>query len=285
MIRKINENEFEKYIDFAYALAMDLSHASFPIFTDGVKTKEYFYEVSKRGITRENHEILLFEKSGVIEGWIHYYYISEDKYLSVNNLLIQMGYAEALRELLEYWKANFQGYTWHMYFPKENQDAISFMEENGFSKKSMENVDVLLFNDYTIKCEPENVVQIGLENFVTFSDIHTQFENDMYWTSDRIAETMEEWEIFAYIHGEKCVGVLYHNGKGEDDLEIFGIDMLEGSFEKEVIESLLVACLNKAKKNGAKSMYFFNEDKTMHEIAIDEGFKGITVAYYFSEKV
>lgn len=137
-------------------------------------------------------------------------------------------------------KTNFQGYTWHMYFPKENQDAISFMEGNGFSKKSMENVDVLLFNDYTIKCEPENVVQIGLENFVTFSDIHTKFENDMYWTNERIAETMEEWEIFAYIHGEKCVGVLYHNGKGEDDLEIFGIDMLEGSFEKEVTENLLV---------------------------------------------
>ena len=82
MLRKINENEFEKYIDFAYDLALDLSKSAFPIYTDGVKDKTYFYEVAKRGIERVHHEILLFEKDGVIEGWIHCNYYEDDASIS-----------------------------------------------------------------------------------------------------------------------------------------------------------------------------------------------------------
>ena len=125
MLRKINENEFEKYIDFAYDLALDLSKSAFPIYTDGVKDKTYFYEVAKRGIERVHHEILLFEKDGVVEGWIHYYYLDEDKYIGVNTILVRNGYAD----------------------------------------QGQEYVNVRLFDNYIVQQDSKKVISVGKENF------------------------------------------------------------------------------------------------------------------------
>ena len=165
MLRKINENEFEKYIDFAYDLALDLSKSAFPIYTDGVKDKTYFYEVAKRGIERAHHEILLFEKDGVVEGWIHYYYLEEDKYIGVNTILVRNGYADALEELFAYWKNRFTGYSWNMYLPDENQEALFFMRERGYADQGQEYVNVLLFDDYIVQQDSKKVISVGKDNF------------------------------------------------------------------------------------------------------------------------
>lgn len=285
MIRNLNENEFEQYIDFAYHLVLDLSKSSFPIYTDGVKDKESFYEVARRGIERKHHEILLFEKDDVVEGWIHYYYLEEDKYLGVNTILINNGYAQALAELLDYWKNKFAGYSWNMYLPEENQEAISFLKEQGYGDRGQEYVNVLLFEDYIVQQNYKNVILVDKKNFELFRSVHSQFEDDMYWTSEKIEKHIENWEIFAYAEEEKCLGAVYYNGKGEEDLEIFGIDVLDSLYKNDVIENVLICCLNHAKKSGAKSMYFFNEDTFTQELAIKVGFQCKTVAHYFSEEL
>ena len=285
MLRKINENEFEKYIDFAYDLALDLSKSAFPIYTDGVKDKTYFYEVAKRGIERVHHEILLFEKDGVVEGWIHYYYLDEDKYIGVNTILVRNGYVDALEELFAYWKNRFTGYSWNMYLPDENQEALFFMRERGYADQGQEYVNVLLFDNYIVQQDSKKVISVGKDNFELFCSVHSQFETDMYWTSERIEKHMEDWEIFAYVKDEKCLGAVYYNGKGEKDLEIFGIDVIDSCEKNAVIEKLLISCLNHAKRNGAKSMYFFNEDAFTQELVVKVGFDCKTVAHYFLEEL
>lgn len=285
MLRNLKENEFKEYIDFAYSLAMNLSKSAFPIYMDGVKDKEAFYEVAKRGLERKHHEILLFEMDGEVEGWIHYYYLEEDKYLGANSILINNGYAQALAELLYYWKNKFVGYSWNMYFPEENREALSFFEKQGYVDQGQEYVNVLLFENYTVHQDSKNVIIVDKENFELFRIVHSQFETDMYWTSDRIEKHGEEWEIFAYVEDEKCLGAVYCNGKGEEDLEIFGIDVLDSLYKNNVIENLLICCLNHAKKNDAKSMYFFNENAFTQELAVKVGFKCKTVAHYFSEEL
>lgn len=285
MLRNLEENEFERYIDFAYELAKDLSKSAFPIYTDGVKDKKYFYEVAKRGIEREHHKILLFENDNVVEGWIHYYYLEEDKYLGVNTILIRNGYTDALAELLAYWKNKFTGYSWNMYLPEENQEALSFMKDQGFLDQGKEYVNVLLFGDYEVRQDSKKVVSVGQKNFELFRTVHSLFEEDMYWRSERIEKHMEEWEIFAYVEDGKCLGTVYYNGKGEEDLEIFGIDIIDGCDRDIVIENLLISCLNHAKRCGAKSMYFFNEEAFTQALALKVGFNCKTVAHYFSEEL
>lgn len=276
MLRKISHNEFERYAEYAYSLAMDLSCSGFPVYTDGVKTRETFYNRSKKGLERANEEILLYEKDGEVQGWIHYYFLEEDKYIGVCSMLIKTGYGHALEELLEYWRIRLRGYTWSLYFPEENTDAITYLKEYGHQEIGQEIVEVLLFEDYTPAAESTAVISVNADNYEIFQEIHNKYDKDMYWTSQRILECLDEWEIFAYLENNECRGVIYHNGKGQDNLEIFGIDCGVPS----VAEALLVSCLNKAKAEKAKSMYFFTEE-AYRDMAEKTGFHCVTVAHYF----
>lgn len=279
MLRNLQPTEFDQYVDFAYDLALDLSQASFPIYNDGVKTKEYFIERSKKGMERDNEEILLYEEDGVVKGWIHYNFIEEDAYIGANNILVQDDYVKALDELLTYWEEKYPGYEWNLYFPEENEETITFLEESGCEDLEQSIVDILLFENYQRQPGSENVISITKDNFEMFRKLHASVEDEMFWTSDKILEDLDHWEIFAYQEDGECIAALYHNGKGDKDLEIFGID---GEVDDEILEALLTACLNKGKVNGARSMYFFNDEQT-HEIARKLGFYCATVAHFFSE--
>ncbi len=302
MLRKIKAYEFDRYAEFAYRLAMEPACSGFPLYTDGIKTKEDFLERSRRGLCREEEELLLFEREGNVQGWVHYYVIKEDCYIGICSLLIGDGQESALEELMAYWKQRFPGYEWSMYFPEENRAALSFMSRRGYRDKGKEAVNVLLFKEYQTREESGFVFPVGRENFDLFRKIHAGFEAEMYWTSDRIWEDLENWEIFAYVIPEEekvsgdtavdpapvkagkgcCKGVIYYNRQTSKDLEIFGIDVpdLLGG----VVEALLIACLNKAKEAHAESMYFFNE-RFPNEIPEGLGFRRITTAHYFEENL
>jgi len=53
MLIKLKEQDFDKYIDFAYALALDLTKSGYPTYTDGIKTREDFIRQSRRAFTNE----------------------------------------------------------------------------------------------------------------------------------------------------------------------------------------------------------------------------------------
>jgi hypothetical protein len=88
---------------------------------------------------------------------------------------------------------------------------------------------------------------------------------------------MDSWEIFVLPNE----GAIYYNGKGRSNLEIFGIDICKKEFSIDISKSLLISCLNHAKKSNGKSMYFFTEPN-MKEIVESLGFHFITVAHFFS---
>ena len=83
MLRIPTANEFEEYSERAYVLALDPSRSSFPSYADGIKTKEDFLAIAKRGFESENEEIYIFEHGGEMRGWIHFYVMKEDKYISL----------------------------------------------------------------------------------------------------------------------------------------------------------------------------------------------------------
>lgn len=282
MLKRLEPDKFEEYVDFVYELAMDLSKSSFPIYTDGIKTKEIFVNVSKKAFVNESEEILLFEQNGIIEGWIHYFVIEEDYYIRPLSILVRNGYAQALEELLEYWDEYFPTYEWDVYFPDENKEALTFMKQKGYVEEQ-EVVDVLLFKNYEIKEETKKVITINRHNFEIFRGLHSCLDDEMYWSCDKIFNTIDDWSIYAYMDRGNCLGSIYYNGKTRKDLEIFGIDGPKGHCETKVIESLLISCLNEAKMTGAKSMYFFN-DKETHKVVKEMGFTCATIAHYFCKK-
>ena len=132
MLRTCTIDEFNRYADFAYELALDLTKSGYPTYCDGVKTREMFMERSLKAFERETEEILLFEIDGKVEGLIHPYWIPEDHYLDTCLFLTNRETEQVLSEFLEYAGKNFSGYDLFLGFPAENQAAIDFLVRNGF---------------------------------------------------------------------------------------------------------------------------------------------------------
>ncbi len=162
MLRKLQTREFQELSEFVYDLSLDLSRTSFPVYTDGIKTKQQFLKRSEDGLHRSDEEVLIFEKDGNTEGWIHYYVIPADKYLGICSMSIRSGYAEAFDELLAYWKEKYPQHRFSLYFPEENHEIMDYMPAHGFQDRSQEVVDVLLFRNYELQHESKNVTRIGI---------------------------------------------------------------------------------------------------------------------------
>lgn len=48
MLRICTEQEYIKYADFVYGLALDQSKSGYPTYCDGIKTKEMFLDRSRK---------------------------------------------------------------------------------------------------------------------------------------------------------------------------------------------------------------------------------------------
>ena len=117
----------------------------------------------------------------------------------------------------------------------------------------------------------ELVTAVNKENFADFRYVHAQMEEDTYWTCDRIFEKIDAWKIFAYYENDMPTGAIFLSG-ANDYLEIYGIEFVEGKYNKESFTALMVAALNEGKKSGAKYLTFFSdaEDQTPERQAIIE---------------
>ena len=81
MLRLLQESEFDRYIGFAYELALDPARSGYPVYYDGMKTKEDFINRTRKSLERPGEDILLFEVDGEAEGVIAFEHQERERYL------------------------------------------------------------------------------------------------------------------------------------------------------------------------------------------------------------
>lgn len=271
MLRSLNENEFDRYIDFAYELALDPTRSGYPTYTDGIKTKADFIEASKRALADARDGILLYERDGKVCGWIRYFTEPDEKYLQTAAFNIEIGTRDALHDFIAFARERFPGFDLHLGFPEENSEAVSELESLGFERIEESCNNALDYENYELRPEDEHVIEITRENYPLFATLHTQDEDYMYWTAKRILAKLDDWKIFAYVEGGKALGAVYFRSFPELS-EIFGIDFEGGVYSGEMFRLLLASALNYDKKHGAKHMVFFCEEQEQSD-AIAAGFR------------
>ena len=274
MLRSCTEQEFKQYADFVYELALDPSRSSYPTYTDGIKTKEMFLERAQSAFSKATEEILLFEYEETVEGWIHYYFIPEDHYLSAVTFNIQTHMKQALQEFLEFVQIRFKGYELYLGFPTDNKNAVDFLSNHEFESIEDDFNNTAFLEKYEPIPISDSVILITKENFNYFRTLHRTFEQDMYWNSDRIYAALDKWIIFVKLRQDEVLGSVYLIDCDDDWFEIFGIDMKDEIFDSEVFYELLGKALNTAKERNGKYMTFFCEKEQL-EIVKKLGFQCI----------
>lgn len=266
MLRIPTANEFEEYSERAYVLALDPSRSSFPSYADGIKTKEDFLAIAKRGFESENEEIYIFEHGGEMRGWIHFYVLTEDKYIGIEAFETDGFEKEQFAEFVALLKEKYTGYEVTAGFPSQNERAVSAAIENGFEIIEESAVNILFFSDYEPQSESGRVEPLTKKNLAVFAKLHDKVE--MYWNTKRLTEAYfdgDKWRIYLTEKDGKAAAIYFVYA--ENIAEIFGLDFSDG-FDGTAAEELLTAALNEAKKNvSAKAMYWFTEDERETQLA------------------
>ena len=266
MLVKATKKDIERHMEFAYSLAMDQTKSGYPLWSDGVSTKEEFAERVWKSYESEDRDILLFVVDGVTEGWIQFFYIAEDRYLQTNGFLINSHTERALTEFLEYAHGRFPGYDLYLGFPKRNTDAISALQKRNCRLIQECYHDIYIFDGADIHTETEGIVRVTESNFSEFRKIH-QTDPETYWNSERIFQALDEWLIYLLYRENIAVGyICVKNG------DIVSLGYGDNTFDKSAYKSLVTVILRDLQAAGYKKLIFFNDDEESQSAALELGF-------------
>lgn len=260
MLRKCSKDEFKQYADFAYQLATNKEKSSYPTYCDGIKTKEMFLNGTNKAFERDNEEVLLFIQDGKVEGLIHYYWLSEDKYVGINSFNINNFTKTAISEFLSLLKTRFLGYELYMGFPVDNNLAIDFFNSHGYECIEDDYNNIAYLEEIDNIKDSTNLIHINEANYDKFKMLHDQIDGDMYWNSERIFADLKNWNIYVYEKDDSLIAAIYYMDEKDDWYEIFGIDMNNNKFNHEAFKTLLNKVLLDVKNNGGKILSFFCEE-------------------------
>lgn len=271
MILECSRTDFEKYVDFAFELALDLSKSGYPTYRDGIKTKAMFAERLLKAFDREDEQMLLFVYNGAVQGLIHYYWIPDDHYLQTNAFCINEATEQALSEFLSFVGERFNGYDVLLGFPAENQKAVDYLSGRGFECIEDDFNNTAFLDKCTPVPESNEIIQINHENYDSFRILHNQNEGDMYWNSDRIGEDLDNWIILLKETEGKPQGAVYYTDADDGWYEIFGIDIDRDQYDPELFRELLNAAIADTRRRGGRYITFFC-DKEYEETTLECGF-------------
>lgn len=257
MLIPLTQSDFEKYVDFAYGLALDLTRSSYPTYCDGIKTKADFIARAKTSIERPDEDILLFADDGVVEGWISFWCQQTEHYLSVNGFYTRQNTQKALEEFVEYCRERWPGFELDLGFPAENVAAVSWLEGKGIPRLDYSWNYQFHLEEYELSPDVPGIRQVTADSFEDFAAIHRQIEGDMYWNCQRIWETLDDWDIYVTGTGNTAGELLMTGFNGSSHYEIFALAFADGQYRAEPFQALLTQALNTLKKRGAKWLTFF----------------------------
>ncbi len=272
MLRKLRKQEFKKYVLWAYELAINPEKFSFPSYCDGIKTKEDFINTAKNNFSSESGEILLYEKDNTVFGYIDYYVIERDKYISFNVINFEDYVEQGLDELIDYINAKYNYDIIDFGFNKKNTTAIYFLEKIT-DIKFESYVNIISTENFEFFSEDENIVKVTFDNFNDFKLLHDK-KTDMYWNSDRLYEQLDndKWNLYMYYKNNKAIASIYFVYTSLM-MEIFGLDFYDDMLSKSIFKKLITKSFNETKRKQIKYITMFCDTMLEKELLESLGMK------------
>ena len=196
MLRLLQETEFDRYIGFAYELALDPARSGYPTYCDGMKIKKDFIDRARKSLERPGEDVLLFIEDGEAEGVIAFEHQEGERYLHAHAFNIRRDTSTALAEFVDYCRERWPGFLLDLGFPAENVEAIGWLDGQGIPCNERSWNFLLNLDGYEPLPAPDRVKRITAENFEEFAAVHRQIQGDMFWNCERVRNTLDDWAIF-----------------------------------------------------------------------------------------
>ena len=251
MLRAARAGELDARIDAFWPVALDLTHSTYPTYTDGIKTRGDFAEAVRRAFREDWGEVLVHVHEGVDNGLIVIDGV-DDEFVSLRVCLTHAHQPECLAEALAYIARKHPGKTLWLGFAPENTEMLAFVESQGFRLLDDSVNWNIALADWQI-CAPEAaVLPVCGDNYDAFRALWT--DEGMYWNADRIGAAPDRWMLFVTADGRGAVACMDEGVMPE----IFGFQYA-GEYDADAHRDLMAACLNAAKAKGARYLTYFSE--------------------------
>lgn len=252
MLRPAKAHEIKAYVDTAYALTPDPRRSGYPLFSDGILTREQFVCWAWESFQKPGRALLLFcLPDGQVAGWIQYFWIAEDRYLQTDGFLTERDTERALAEFAAYARARHPGYDLYLGFPADNTRAVRWLDAAGWARAEESFHDVFSLAG-ALPGQSAAVVPVTDENFPLFCALHRAGE-DTYWNAQRIARTRSAWLLYLYVENGAARGAACAR-----DGEIYGLDYADGRFDAAVYRALTAAVLHAYRDEGRAHVVCFH---------------------------
>lgn len=251
MLRTVHADELNAVIESFWPAALDLTHSTYPTYTDGIKTREDFVDQMHRAAQADWGEVLLHVRDGAANGLI-VIDVEDDAFVSLRVCLTRDHQRECLTETLAHIMQKHPGKTLWLGFAPENDGMLAFAEENGFQLLD----DTVNWNmplaGWQSRAEGLRVQPVTRESYAAFRALWT--DDGMYWNADRIEAALDRWMLFVTSDGSGAAACMDEGVM----LEIFGFQYRDG-YDEAVHRALMTACLNAGKARGAAYLTYFSD--------------------------
>jgi len=260
---KSTERDIDRAVDLAFSMQSNKETRCRHLFIDA--TRKEIYDLFMSYIKRDEHELLLVEKDGRLEGVTPIYWIEEDFYVSYEQGPYGYDYESVSNCLLEYVVQNFKGYTFYINTANEHVKSINFYKSKDF--EYAEKAVLLRLEDYKSEYENDCVQEVNSKNSkVIYEWIENHINEDTYWNSKRINENLDQFMILGYFDNEMKGHII---GRGKKDYT----EVIAFSGDESVKEELFKSLITTAYKNGVKEIDLYTEDDYEESLGLKYGFK------------
>ncbi|MFC3927060.1 hypothetical protein ACVR05_03390 [Streptococcus caprae] len=274
MWEELTRQNYQYYLPLAYEWSQKIEQTAFPLFCDGVKTRDDFYRWAQEGIERENEHLLIYKIGNQPIAWIHYFVLQDEKQLGLCTFFIIKSVATVMSDLMQLFQQFYCQYKLIFYVPHQNYHLCTVLDQIG-QKIDKQYVDIAHLDNLTAQDSIETVQLVTSENRTQLNDLLAKIEYGNH-IAERLLTEPHIWDVFIYLSNHQPIAILYASHKNPIIHEIFGIVTIKKVTEG-VIADLVRASLSHSRSNEARFLYFFTDDKE-HAIVSQLGFKMLTKA-------
>lgn len=261
-------------LEYMWNLSQDNTKNSYP----KKHSKDELEQSIEAAIISDTYKVIGCYHDNILKGASIYFWIEENKYAQTTFFLIDNDFSLVANEIIDYIKKQLPAYELFIGVPFDNVNASNYFEMMNI-KCIASSIDTRLKHKPNIIGEVrEQIDSLDLEAFDEYAIFHDRFayKLEMYWTSDRVKESMNQFRIFVYRDSNKIGGSIFVK-KYLGGAEVFGLFLDEEfknkGLERELLQFML-SSIYKEYEDIKEVVYFIDETETQElEVALAIGFE------------
>lgn len=227
----------------------------------------------RKMLIHPDDEVLICTENNKIVGVLGLCVESKDKYLeAVGGVFAEENYHDIALQFFQYLKEKYAGFHFDAAYPKENIDAICFMQAFGAKCIGVDLEMTLKKHDLKSTKDNKEVVLLNQKYYELFSRFHDDSNANVYWSGERLLSALNKFDIFIALDKDEVIGSIVTSIFGNKKREIYFMDIEKGYHRQGYAKALLEKSINRAFSSGANELMVMIGEENIPAINLYESF-------------